>query len=326
VRILKPVAQRRLTVGAVGGKFEPGNFLHKGRCLTMTVPPTLTSLKVFAAVGQCLSFTQAARHLGVTQSAVSRQIKQLEDTLDIVLFRRVGNSVYLTEAGALLHERLADAFDIMDDAVRDARATVPRQKLTVLAPPTFAARWLSRRLAEFQQRFPDLDLSLHTSSDDNLRFDCAVRFGIDKSERHTSTRLMIEQHIAICAPDLWSDPDRLRRSSLLYVLNDARRLPTWDNWFATTKYERADLPENAMEFATLDMVINAAVSGAGLAVVDRNMIVSELGAGTLVQIEPVVVSGPFGYWLDIPSERFSRSRVVHFARWLQNVAAVYNEI
>ncbi len=185
----------------------------------------------------------------------------------------------------------------------------------------FAARWLSRRLKEFQQRFPDLDLSLHTSSEGDVRFDCSIRFGIDPKERHTSTRLMIEQHIAVCAPALWADPEQLRRSCLLYVLDHARPLPTWDNWFATTLHDRETLPQNAMEFATLDMVINAAVSGAGLAVVDRNMIRSELDSGTLVQIDPVVVPGPIGYWLDISGERLSRSRVVHFARWLQQMAA-----
>lgn len=286
----------------------------------MSVPPSLTSLRAFATVGQCLSFTEGAHRLGVTQSAVSRQIRQLESTLDITLFRRIGNSIELTGAGAVLHERLAEAFDLMDEAVREARATVPRQKLTLLAPPTFATRWLSRRLVSFRQRFPDLDLSLHLSPDDNVRFDCVIRFGTDPRDRHSSTRLMVEQHIAVCAPDLRADPGRLRQSCLLYVLDRALRLPTWDNWFAATRHDRRDLPENAMEFATLDMVIQAAVTGAGLAVVDRNMIESELASGALIQIDPVVVTGPFGYWLDISTERLARSRVVHFARWLQQLA------
>ncbi|MGR3479945.1 LysR substrate-binding domain-containing protein [Salipiger marinus] len=286
----------------------------------MSTPPTLTSLRAFATVGQCLSFTEGAHRLGVTQSAVSRQIRQLESTLDLPLFRRIGNSIELTEAGAVLHERLAEAFDIMDEAVMEARATVPRQKLTLLAPPTFSARWLSRHLVSFRQRFPDLDLSLHLSADDNVRVDCVIRFGADPRDRHVSTRLMVEQHIAVCAPDLWADPDRLRQSCLLYVLDRALRLPTWDNWFASTQHDRRDLPENAMEFATLDMVTQAAVSGAGLAVIDRNMIEPELQSGALIQIDPVVVTGPYGYWLDISTERLARSRVVHFARWLQQLA------
>ena len=286
----------------------------------MPSSPTLTSLRAFATVGQCLSFTEGAHRLGVTQSAVSRQIRQLESTLDLPLFRRIGNSIELTEAGAVLHERLAEAFDIMDEAVMEARATVPRQKLTLLAPPTFSARWLSRHLVSFRQRFPDLDLSLHLSADDNVRVDCVIRFGADPRDRHVSTRLMVEQHIAVCAPDLWADPDRLRQSCLLYVLDRALRLPTWDNWFASTQHDRRDLPENAMEFATLDMVTQAAVSGAGLAVIDRNMIEPELQSGALIQIDPVVVTGPYGYWLDISTERLARSRVVHFARWLQQLA------
>ncbi|HEY0213811.1 MAG TPA: LysR family transcriptional regulator [Paenirhodobacter sp.] len=285
----------------------------------MPAPPTLTSLRVFTAVGQCLSFTQAAQRLGVTQSAVSRQIRHLEETLDIPLFRRTGNGIALTEAGTALHERLAVAFDLMDEAVHEVRATVPRQKLTVLAPPTFAARWLARRLTHFRQRFSDLDLSVHLRPEDDVRFDCIIRFGIDAHGRHSSTQLMIEQHIAVCAPDLWADSERLRKSCLLYVLDEARRLPTWENWFAATQHDRRDLPETAMEFATLDMVIQAALTGAGLAVVDRNMIEFELQAGTLIQIDPVVVTGPFGYWLDISGERLARSRVVHFARWLQNM-------
>ncbi|WP_417419378.1 LysR substrate-binding domain-containing protein [Hoeflea sp.] len=283
----------------------------------MSVSPSLTSLRAFATVGQCLSFTEGANRLGVTQSAVSRQIRQLESVLDIALFRRIGNSVELTEIGAVLHERLSGAFDQIEDAVLEARATVPRQKLTILAPPTFASLWLSHRLVSFRHRFPDLDLSLHFSRDDNVRFDCEIRFGDEPHPRQSSTRLMVEQHIAVCAPDLWADPVRLRKSCLLYVLDRAYRLPTWDNWFASTQHDLSDLPENAMEFATLNMVTQAAINGAGLAVIDRNMIEAELASGALIQIDPVVVSGPYGYWLDISSERQTRSRVVHFARWLQ---------
>lgn len=292
----------------------------------MSVAPSLTSLRAFAVVGQCLSFTQAAHRLGVTQSAVSRQIRQLESTLDIALFRRIGNSVALTEAGAVLHERLLVSFDLMDEAVREVQATVPRQTLKVLAPPTFAARWLARRLTSFRQRFPDLDLSLHMRGDENVRFDCVVRFGAGPRERHTSTRLMIEQHIAVCAPSLAADPERLRSSCLLYVLDETRRLPTWDNWLAATQRDRRDLPETAMEFATLDMVIQAALTGAGLAVVDRNMIEAELQDGSLIQLDPVVVTGPIGYWLDISGERLAHSRVVHFSRWLQQMAGPSREI
>ncbi|RJE88108.1 LysR substrate-binding domain-containing protein [Paracoccus onubensis] len=287
--------------------------------------PTLTSLKAFAMVGNCLSFTQAAKRLGVTQSAVSRQIRQLEEAMDIVLFRRVGNSVVLTESGALLHEKLADAFDLMDEAVRGANESLPREKLTVLAPPTFAARWLARRLASVRHSLPDLDLAIHMQPENNVRFDCTIRFGTEAHQKQSSTLLMMEQHIAVCAPDLWADEQRLRRSCLLYILNDTRRLPTWENWFSATQHNRNIFPENSVEFATLDMVIQAAQSGGGIAVVDRSMIEFELKSGHLTQIDPVIVTGPFGYWLDINNERMERRRVLRFARWLQNAAGAGRE-
>lgn len=292
----------------------------------MSNPPTLTSLRAFTVVGGCLSFTQAARRLGVTQSAVSRQIRQLEEALDIPLFRRVGNSVALTPAGATLHKRLAEAFELMDEAVRGACETLPREKLTVLAPPTFAARWLARRLASFRRGLRDLDLSIHMQPDDNVRFDCAIRFGTVETMKQSGSLLMMEQHVAVCAPELWADPERLRRSCLLYILNDARRLPTWDNWLAATEHDRNVLPESSIECATLDMVIQAAQTGAGVAVVDRSMIEFELGAGHLVQIDPVVVTGPFGYWLEITNERMARGRVLRFSRWLENAASTGRDI
>jgi len=290
----------------------------------MTVSPSLTSLRAFAVVGQCLSFTQAARRLGVTQSAVSRQVRQLELTIDVMLLRRVGNSVTLTSAGAVLHERLMISFNLIDEAVREVCSTVPRQTLKVLAPPTFAARWLARRLGLF--RFPDLDLSLHMRADDNVRFDCVIRFGEGPKERWSSVLLMNEQHIAVCAPRIHANPELFKRGCLLYVLDQSLRLPTWENWFSATLRDRSELPDTAMEFATLDMVIQAAVAGAGLAVVDRNMIEDELRVGTLIQFDPVVVTGPIGYWLDFSGENLSRSRVVHFTRWLQQMAGGNDEL
>lgn len=283
----------------------------------MSHPPTLTSLRAFAVVGQCLSFTQAAYRLGVTQSAVSRQIRHLEETLDTPLFRRTGSAVALTEAGIALHERLTDAFDQMDDAVRDIRASVPRQKLTVLAPPTFSARWLASRMADFRARFADLDLSVHVRPDDALRFDCTIRYGQAPRERHLSRQIAIEQHVLVCSPGLADGAERWRDSAVLHVLDGPSRMTTWDTWLAGAQPDAARLPQHMMEFATLDMVIQATLAGAGIAMIDRNMIADELAQDRLVQLDPTVVTGPRGYWLDVTQDQLSRGRVARFARWLQ---------
>lgn len=116
--------------------------------------PSLTSLRTFSVVGKCLSFTEAARQLGVTQSAVSRQIKSLEESLDLKLFDRVGNSISLTISGQSLHKRVFETFGLMADAVSDATGSSQQQKLNILAPPTLAARWLTRRLSSYPHEFP----------------------------------------------------------------------------------------------------------------------------------------------------------------------------
>ena len=111
--------------------------------------PSLTSLRAFSIVGDCLSVTGAAEQLGVTQSAVSRQIKALEDSLDFKLFDRIGNNIALSPEGRALHQRIFTTFGLLDDAINDATNSFARQKINLLAPPTLAARWLTRRLSEY---------------------------------------------------------------------------------------------------------------------------------------------------------------------------------
>ncbi|SEU10665.1 LysR substrate-binding domain-containing protein [Paracoccus homiensis] len=283
----------------------------------MSRSPSLTSLRAFSVVGQCLSFTQAAYRLGVTQSAVSRQIRQLEEALDTPLFRRIGNAVALTEAGAALHERLTDAFGQIDDAIRDAHAVVPRQKLTVLAPPTFSTRWLARRMQDFRSRHEDLDLAIHTRPDEAVRFDCTIRYGCLPRDRHLSNPILTEQHILVCAPELLDEGEAWRNTAVLHVLDGISRMQTWENWLQLSTEFAGVLPQNVMELATLDMVIEAARAGAGIALIDRNMIECELATGQLVPIDPTTMTGPYTYWLDVTHDQISRSRVARFSRWLR---------
>ena len=117
----------------------------KLRIMTLKNSPSLTSLRAFSVVGNCLSVTGAAQQLGVTQSAVSRQIKALENTLDFKLFDRVGNSIALTADGQAFHQRIFATFGLLEDALNDATGSFPRQKINLLAPPTLACSTERRR-------------------------------------------------------------------------------------------------------------------------------------------------------------------------------------
>jgi len=281
--------------------------------------PALTSLRVFETAGKCLSFTKAASQLNVTQSAVSRQIKHLEDYLGVPLFVRCHHRLELTAAGQQLLSKLEQSFNLMETAVQELRDPNQRQKLTLLFPPTFATRWLAPRLADFHIHSPELQLSIHNNDSEHNIFDCHIRFGRTARPNHYSELIMLEQHVAVCAPNLLEQAQQLN-GNLLHIIHEGQRLPVWENWLQAAGLTGEVDVNGGMEFSTLDQVSNAAINGAGFAIVDKRMISHELKMGTLVPFSQVEVSGPYGYWLDIKAERQGLAKVVRFTEWLRQVS------
>ncbi|MFT5429071.1 MAG: LysR family glycine cleavage system transcriptional activator [Psychrobacter glaciei] len=281
--------------------------------------PALTSLRVFETAGKCLSFTKAASQLNVTQSAVSRQIKHLEDYLGVPLFVRRHHRLELTAAGQQLLSKLEQSFNLMETAVQELRDPNQRQKLTLLFPPTFATRWLAPKLADFHIHSPELQLSIHNNDSEHNIFDCHIRFGRTARPNHYSELIMLEQHVAVCAPNLLEQAKQLN-GNLLYILHEGQRLPVWENWLQAAGLTGEVDVNGGMEFSTLDQVSNAAINGAGFAIVDKRMISHELKMGTLVPFSQVEVSGPYGYWLDIKAERQGLAKVIRFTEWLRQIS------
>jgi len=282
--------------------------------------PALTSLRVFETAGKYLSFTKAASKLNVTQSAVSRQIKHLEDYLGVPLFVRRHHRLELTAAGQQLLTKLEQSFNLMETAVQELRDPNQRQKLTLLFPPTFATRWLAPRLADFHIHSPELQLSIHNNDSEHNIFDCLIRFGRTDLPNHYSELIMLEQHVAVCAPELLEQAKQLN-GNLLHIIHEGERLPVWENWLQAAGLTGEADVNGGMEFSTLDQVTNAAINGAGFAIVDKRMISQELKTGTLVPFSQIEVSGPYGYWLDIKAERQGLAKVVRFTEWLRQISS-----
>ncbi|MCP1646721.1 LysR substrate-binding domain-containing protein [Pseudomonas sp. GD04087] len=281
--------------------------------------PPLTMLRVFEEVAHHRSFNRAADALNVTQGAVSRQIKQLEEYLGISLFLRTPRGLTLTEAGSALAPHLGEAFDQMERALQAVRVPNLRQRLRILAPPTWGTRWLSPRLRDFLRRYPDISLSVtnHLETENAGELDCRIRFGLQQATQCHSELLVMERHIAVASPELFDDgqPPELNAFPLLHILHEGKRLRVWENWLAAM--DRTDVDASSgIEFSTLDQVIHTALAGGGLAVIDRQMIERELAAGSLLPITPVEVIGPYGYWLDIATEKKGLSKVQRFQDWL----------
>jgi LysR family glycine cleavage system transcriptional activator len=282
-------------------------------------------MRIFEVVGQTGSFTRAAERLNLTQSAVSRQVRHLEEQLGADLLVRRHHRLELTAAGVQLFEALQHAFHEVELAVRGIEEKGNRNRLRINVPPTFARRWLMPRLPGLRRAHPELDVSLGTRLSDSLAerglLDCAIRFGDGEWPMLKATRLMTERHIAVCAPALLQGIDRdrpadLSRFTFLHVLaSDDRRYLTWRHWLNAAGLDEVDT-RGGLEFDLLDLAIEAACDGLGVSVVDRFMVERELASGRLVQLLDVEVDGHESYWLVTRAEQEDSANVALFRAWL----------
>ncbi|AXL50633.1 LysR family transcriptional regulator [Paraburkholderia caffeinilytica] len=278
--------------------------------------PSLIALRFFEETARHMSFNRAATALCVTQGAVSRQIKLLEDSLGEKLFERDHKGIRLTPAGLQLLPCLSDAFDTIERGFRQITAAKGRRRLVLAVPPTFATQWFSPRLGSLADELPDVELSVRTSPTEDCH--CNIRFGRDALTGAHSELLMIERHVLVGAPRLLGESldMLLEHMPALHVLHNDARLDLWPNWLATAGLP-ARYAENGIELSTLEQAIHAARKGVGLAVVDRNMIVEELVDRSLAQFSDVEVNGPFGYWLDVAQRHAALEHVQAFAGWMR---------
>ncbi|MFM0312165.1 LysR substrate-binding domain-containing protein, partial [Paraburkholderia sp. RL17-383-BIF-A] len=277
--------------------------------------PSLIALRFFEETARHMSFNRAAIALCVTQGAVSRQIKLLEESLGAKLFERDHKGIRLTQAGLQLLPCLSEAFDTIERGFRQISVAKGR-RLVLAVPPTFATQWFSPRLGSLAVELPDVELSVRTEAHGD--FHCQIRFDRHALPDGHSELLMTERHVLVGTPRLLDQPldALLERMPALHVLHNDARLDLWPNWLAKAG-RPARYADNGIEFSTLEQAIRAASKGAGLAVVDRNMIVEELADGSLAQFSDVEVSGPFGYWLDIPQRHVGLEHVQALAGWLR---------
>jgi DNA-binding transcriptional LysR family regulator len=278
--------------------------------------PSLIALRFFEETARHMSFNRAATALCVTQGAVSRQIKILEDSLGTKLFERDHRGIRLTNAGAQLLPCVSDAFDTIERGTRQLASITGRKRLVLSVPPTFATQWFSPRLGSLAVELPDVELSVRTEPSDDCH--CNVRFGRDALPDAQSELLMIERHTLVGTPELADQPLEalLEQIPALHVLFNDTRLELWPNWLAKAKLP-ARHAQDGIEFSNLEQAIHAARKGAGLAVVDLNMIAEELADGSLVRISDIEVTGPYGYWLDIATNHAALEHVQAFANWMR---------
>lgn len=288
--------------------------------------PPLDLLAAFEAAGRHLSFTRAATERFVTQSAVSRQIKALEDDLGVSLFRRKHRALELTDEGRALLQSCSAALEGLRATVARLRAPTRPHAVTVTTTPGFASLWLIPRLASFTAARPGVNVHIDaTFVRRDLKadgIDVAVRYG--RSDRTEGERLFGEEIMPVCSAKLLGDgrpplrvPDDLRRHTLLALADPERRTPMadWDLWLEASGL-RSFEPAATLVFSDYDDVIRAAMDGQGVALGRRPLIDGLLKARRLVAPLRGALTSPRAFFLLVARQSSADAGVQAFREWI----------
>lgn len=283
--------------------------------------PPLAAIRVFEAAARHENFTKAADELGMTQAAVSYQVKLLEERLGAALFHRVGRQVQLSEIGRRIAPMVSGAFDTLDDAFGIAR-TDSEAVLTISCSNTFASNWLALRLGGFQMQRPGLAVRLHTA-DHIVDFareevDVAIRNSPDPWPGLVSHFLMRVPILPLASPAF------LAKHPPVATPADVMALPRlspddvwWDQWLdAVGGGARRQRTATGLRLDSQILEGNAAIAGQGVAVINPAMWLPELRSGRLVAPIDAVAYGRRHYWLVYPEYRRHAPKVQAFRDWL----------
>lgn len=236
---------------------------------------SLDLLRGFRAAARHLSFTRAAQELFLTQPAISREIKTLEDQLGQLLFNRVNRALQLTPAGEELYRIAEEAFAQLDAVIE--RIAGSGKTVAVTTTSALASLWLAPRLPRFNRAHPGIDVQVVASNDkpdlERDQLDVAIRVVLAGGDVPDGKPLLKCETFPVCSPALARDRlhpirtavDLARHVRLDYEsLRDGRRLSEWDFWFDATKTRRVK-PASTLRFPQYDQVVAAAIEGSGVA-------------------------------------------------------------
>lgn len=282
-----------------------------------------------------MSFHKAAGELGVTPTAISHQIKSLEDICGQALFRRRPRPLQLTGAGEKLFPEIRSGFDSFAGAIASASPRASHKRLRVTSPNAFASRWLVPRLPTWRKTHPKMPLEIiGTDAVLDLRggeADIAIRYARRMPHDLTSKEIFRDSFFPVCSPKLLArGKQRIRRAAdLLHYplihfdwMNRDREAPTWARWLATARSIDPGIPETDkvwdLSFREELHAIDAVAAGEGIAILSDIVVGRELKSGALVKAHNLSLPGYGFYVAHIPNHPEQPS-IDAFSAWLRHI-------
>lgn len=289
--------------------------------------PSLTALRTFEAAARHAHFGRAAQELCVTDSAVSHQIRQLEEQLGVTLFEREGRQVRPSAPARRLLHSLQQAFELILDACDELRDPGSQAQLRVAVTTELAQKWLVGRLADFAERHPQITLHLHEQPLEaqlpGAEMDLAIIYGTgpEDASGYFVRPLPTLQFFPVCSPGLFNQsslkhPRDLARHCLLHDDQDGK---TWNAWLATYA---ADLrPARHLYLGHAGLTMEAAARGQGVAIGDNLTSAEDLASGRLVRPFAAQVPSLGQYALVCERLRLDKPAVAQFVDWFSDQLA-----
>jgi LysR family transcriptional regulator, glycine cleavage system transcriptional activator len=286
----------------------------------------LDLLHTFEASARHLSFTEAGKELFLSQSAVSRQIQQLEESLGVPLYERRHRALALTEAGRILQRAVNDSLERLQDAVAQLQTTAPPRQVAITCTPGFASFWLIPRLSRFTASHPAVDVRISATLElvdlERGRVDLAVRFAPSSS---ANGPVLFEEEVQpLCSPELLRDrrrplktPADLERHTLLTVDMPQGEPPTmdWEPWLQLMGLQDVR-SANTMRFTQYSEAVAAACAGQGVVIGRLPLLASLVREGKLVAPFRGAAASRRGYFIAVSTHGSRNPHAQDFVQWV----------
>lgn len=299
----------------------------------MRLPP-MNSIRAFEATARHMSFTKAAEELNLTPSALSYQVRSMEEILGLKVFRRLNRAIELTETGARLYPNIRDGFEKIRQSFEQLAPDTPDHILVVSTGPAFAAKWLTPRVARFLDAYPDIELRISASlklvdfNQDGI--DIGLRFGNGQYADLKAMKILPDQITPMASPRfLETHPELKHPLDLQHVpllhddsLSDwktrptVKEIPNWQTFFRDLGLNEAQA-RRGLRFNHADHALDAAIEGLGVVMGRNTLAASDVKTGRLVRVFPEVsLDTHMGFYLACRPQDLSRRKVKVFWDWI----------
>ena len=285
--------------------------------------PPLNAIRAFEAAARRGNFNLAAEELNVTPSAISHQVRGLEEFFGVKLFRRRGRNVELTAKARDFLRSVTQALDQINAASQRVMRRPEGNLLNIAVSPTFATGWLVPRMSEFQVDHPEIEIRMCTTMNlmdfDESDIDLAINYNAgDFPPGLVHRKLMSEHCVPVCSPRYMAEhgplrtPSDIRNCTLLHALP---RIGQWSNWLEVAGVTGVD-GVRGPKFQSTPLALEAAKSGLGVAIANLEFVEDHIRQGSLVAPFEVEVPSESGYYLVYPEEHAAEPKVQAFRDWM----------